>query len=151
MRANLRKAAWMQAIATAVLTAGVATSLVVVLRRPFDADTLAIQVEALQSHAAEAALLAALQRADQLAPGFTGEHAAQLAESVQRTQDALAGKDADPALASQLASARQLGASLHARLEAWSADGGLARSRQFGFEALARQLGALHSQLQPGS
>jgi hypothetical protein len=149
MRANLRKAAWMQGIAVAVIGIGVASATIAKLKQPFDGDTLAIQVEALQSHAAEASQLALLMREDQLAPGFVGEHAAQLADNVQRAQDALAGKDAEPAFEQARGTAQQLGASLHARLQSWSADGDLARTRDFGFDTLADQLDMLHTQLQP--
>lgn len=149
MRANLRRAVWMQGIAVALLLIGVATALVMKLRQPFDADTLAIQVGALQSHAAEAAQLASLTREDQLAPGFVGEHAAQLADNVQRAQDALAGKNAEPAFEAARGTAQHLGAALQARLQSWSADSDLARTRDFGFESLSDQLDTLHTQLKP--
>lgn len=150
MRARQRRAAWMQAIAVGVLVIGVAAALIVRSRQPFDTDTLAIQVEALQSHASEAAQLASLTREDQLAPGFVGEHAAQLADNVRRAEDALAGKQAEPALEGARGQARQLGAALHERLQSWSVDGDFARTHDFGFQSLSDQLDALHKQLKPG-
>jgi hypothetical protein len=149
MQVNVRRAAWMQGVTVAVLALVLGGTLIDSLRRPFDRDTLAIQVETLQSHAAEAARLAVLMRDDRIAPGFTAEHASQLAENVQRAQDALAGKEAEPAFATQRATAMQLGAVLHAQLQAWSSDGALARTRDFGFDPLAHQLDALHRQLKP--
>ena len=149
MQVNVRRAAWRQGATVALMAIALVATLVARLQRPFDRDTLAIEVAALQSHAAEASELAILEREDRFAAEVTGEHADQLAEDVQRTQDALAKKPAEPDLATQRASAQLLGAALHARLQAWSRDGRQARVRDFGFDALARQFGALHTQLKP--
>lgn len=149
MQVNARTTAWTQGIATAVVVVALAITLFTQLRRPFDADTLAIQVEALQSHAAEAAQLALLQQQDRVTPGFAAEHAAQLSEDVQRAQDALAGKNADAALEPARTSARELGGALHARLLVWSGTGGQVRTRDFGFDGLARQLDALRHRFKP--
>ena len=149
MQVNPRRTAWTQGIAVAMAAAALALVTLARLREPFDADTLAIRVDALQSHASEAAQLASLVRQDRVAPGFVGEHAAQLADDVQRVQDALAGKIAEPALEADRASARRMGATLHARLEAWSADGALAHTRDLGFSPLAQQLDALRHQIKP--
>jgi len=150
MQVSDRRAAWMQGVIAVAIAVALGVVLVVRLRRPFDRDTLAIQVGLLQSLAAEAGDLAKLTRADQLAPGFVGEHAAQLADNVQRAQDALAGKDAEPVVESEQRAAETLGAVLHARLQVWSAAGAQARTRDFGFEAVSDQLDALHKQLKPG-
>lgn len=149
MQVNSRSAAWMQGIAIVVVLAAVACVLLYRKHRPFDQDTLDIQVSALQSHAAEAGLLVQQARAGQLAPGFVGEHAGQLARNVQDAQQKLDAKPAEPEYANQQADARQLGAALHDRLQALSQEGRAARNRDFGFDGLARRLDALHRQLKP--
>jgi Tfp pilus assembly protein PilV len=149
MQVSERGTAWTQGVIVAAFAIAVGVTLLVRLQRPFDRDTLALQVGILQSHAAEAGELARLTRADQLAPGFVGEHAAQLAENVERAQDALAAKDAEPDIEAQRRAAETLGAAVHARLQAWSAAGAQARTRDFGFAALSDQLDALHKQLKP--
>ena len=150
MQVNSRTAAWTQGIALLVVLAAIACALLYRKHKPFDQDTLDIQVEQLQSHAAEAGLLARQAQADQLAPGFVAEHAGQLADNVQRAREELDAKPAEPRYAPQQASARQLGATLHARLQVLSSDGRAPRSRDLGFDGIAQRLDALHQQLKPG-
>ena len=149
MQVSVRQAAWRQGATVVVVTAVLVATLIARLERPFDRDTLAIQVETLQSHAAEAAQLVLLEREDRFSARVTGEHAAQLADNVQRAQDALVKKDAEPAFQAQRSTALALGAALHARLQSWSDDGRQARVRDFGFDTLARRLDTLHQQLKP--
>lgn len=150
MQVSVRQAAWRQGATVVVVTGALVATLIARIERPFDRDTLAIQVETLQSHAAEAAQLALLEREDRFSARVTGEHAAQLADNVQRAQDTLANKQAEPTLEPRRADALALGAALHARLQAWSGDGRQARVRDFGFDTLARRLDALHEQIKPG-
>lgn len=150
MQVNSRSAAWTQGIVLVVVLGAIAGALLERKHKPFDQDTLDIQVQALQSHAAEAGLLVQQARADQLAPGFVGEHAGQLAENVQRVQDKLDAKPAEPRYATTQAGARRLGAALHDGLQALSLDGRAARVRGFGFDAIGQRLAALHQQLKPG-
>ena len=149
MQVNSRTAAWTQGLAILLVLAAIACALLYRKHKPFDQDTLDIQVEQLQSHAAEAHLLVQQARADQLAPGFVAEHAGQLAGNVQRARQKLDAKPAEPRYAPQQASARRLGATLHERLQGLSTDGRAPRSREFGFDGLARQFDALHQQLKP--
>lgn len=150
MQVNSRSAAWRQGIGILLVLAGIAGALLYRSYRPFDQDTLAIQVGELQSHAAEAGLLVRQARADLLAPGFVGEHASQLAGNVQRAQRKLDARPSKAQFAAEQAGARQLGATLHDRLQALALDGRAARGREFGFDGIARQLDALHQQLKPG-
>jgi len=140
------KAAWVQGVLLVVVIAAIALALAMRLHRPFDRDTLAIQVAQLQSGAAEARLLADYARADQLAPGFVRQHARQMAEKIENTNGKLE-KAAQPALAGQKTQAQRLGASLHTRLMLL-ARGEPPRAAP-GFHATEVALGALHKQLKP--
>jgi len=127
----------------------VAIALVLALRlhRPFDRDTLAIQVTQLQSHAAEAQLLVDNARADRLAPGFVRQHAQQMADKVGTTNGKLQ-KPARSGLAGQKAQAQELGAALQQALSLLGRDGNVQRTSAFG--RLADALDALDQQLKPG-
>lgn len=151
MTDHSRKAAWLQATLLLAAFAVVGVVLVARLQRPFDRDTLAIQVGQLQSQSAEAALLARNAIGDRLAPGFTRQHVRQLADAVGRVQDALQSKPAQPALAPFLASARQSGAGLHAVLQPWTTDARLASPSLPELDRLDRRLDALGKQLKPGT
>jgi hypothetical protein len=142
------RAAWLQGIVLLVACAAIAGTLAWRIQRPFHRDTLAIQVGRLQSHAAEAQLLADNVRRDNLAPSFVRQHAMQLADKVDDVDGKL-DKPAQPALAAIKSSARQLGASLHDTLQALGRDAHLPRNRTLGFDALAQRLDALHTQLKP--
>lgn len=146
---HTRRTAWMQAALLIAALAILAIVLVTRLQRPFDRDTLAIQVAQLQSQSAEAALLARNADDDRLAPGFTRQHVRQLDDAVGRVRDALQSKPAQPALAAALAVARQSGAALHATLQAWSTDAARASQAVPAFDHLARQLDALDTRLKP--
>jgi len=141
-----RKVAWVQGVLLLAVIAAIALALAVRLHRPFDRDTLAIQVAKLQSDAAEAQLLVDDARADRLAPGFVRQHALQMADKVDTTIDTLR-KPARPALAAQKAQAQRLGATLHAGLMLLGRDG-QARTKA-GFYATADALDALHKTLKP--
>ena len=151
MTDHTRGAAWMQAVLLVAALAVTIIMLVARLQRPFDRDTLAIQVGQLQSQSAEAALIARNAAGDRLAPGFTRQHVQQLTEAVGRVQDALQSKPATPALIGALAMARQSGAALHATLQAWSTDSGQASQWIPRLDRLARGLDALDKQLKPGN
>ena len=141
----------MQAVLLIGALAALGIILVERLQRPFDRDTLAIQVGQLQSQSAEAALLARNAVGDHLAPGFTGQHVSQLADAVGRVDEALQSKPAQPALATALSLARQSGRVLHATLQSWATDASRAPQLVSEFDRLALQLDALGQQLQPGN
>lgn len=141
------KAAWVQGMLLATVVAAVALTLAIRLRRPFDRDTLAIQVAQLQSNAAEGQLLVDNAHADRLAPGFLREHAQQMAEKVSTTNDKLQ-KSAQAALEPQKAQAKKLGAALQQALSSLGQDP--QRPRDSGFEQLAYALDALGKRLKPG-
>ena len=141
------KAAWVQGALLIALVAAIAITLVIRLHRPFDRDTLAIQVAQLQSSAAEGQLLVDNVRADRLAPGFVRQHAQQMAKKVGTTNDKLQ-KPAQAGLAQQRAQARTLGTALQQALLSLGQDGTPRRS--FGFDRMADALDALHGQLKPG-
>jgi len=143
-----RKAAWAQGVLLLAVCLAIALALVLRLRRPFDADTLAIQVSKLQSHAAEAQLLADNVRADLLAPEFVRQHALQLADRVDDVDQKLQ-KPAQPGLEAVKSSAQQSGNTLHEALLLLGRDGQRPRRQSLGFDALAQQLDALHKQLKP--
>jgi hypothetical protein len=145
-----RTAAWVQAGLLVAVCMLIAAVLVVRLHRPFDQDTLAIQVEELQSDAAEAAVLAQNAREDRLAPVFVRRQASQMANKVESVQSKLRSKAAYPPLEPIRNAARQHGASLHAALQAWSSDAGSPQADPAGLEAIAQQLDDLKSQLKPG-
>ena len=140
------QAAWVQGALLVAAMVAIVLALAIRLHRPFDRDTLAIQVAQLQSDAAEAQLLADNARADQLAPGFVRQHALQMADKVDTTIDTLR-KPARPELAAQKAQAQRLGATLHAGLVRLGRDG-QART-EAGFDATADALDALHKTLKP--
>lgn len=146
MRTHSSRAAWVQGMLLVAVIAAIAVALVVRLHRPFDRDTLAIQVAQLESDAAEAQVLVDNARAGRLAPGFVRQHAQQMADKVDNTNGKLE-KSALPELALQKAQAQRLGASLHSALVLLGRDGpaGVAS----GFDATADALDALHGQLKP--
>jgi len=146
VRTHSSRAAWTQGTLLVAAIAAIAVVLGVRLHRPFDVDTLAIQVAQLQSDAAEAQMLADNARADRLAPGFVRQHAQQMADKVDSTNGKLE-KSAPPKLSVQKARAQRLGASLHAALLLLGRDGS-ARTAS-GFDTTADALGALHKQLKP--
>lgn len=139
----------MQAALLLAVLAGVAGVLFARLQRPFDRDTLDIQIEELQSQSAEAALLARNAVADHLAPGFTRRHVRQLADAVNRVDKTLQSRSAQPALSTALTAARQTAATLHATLQSWSTDANQATQSIPEFEHLAQRLDALGSELKP--
>jgi hypothetical protein len=146
VRTHSSRAAWVQGVLLVAVIAAIAAALFVRLHRPFDRDTLAIQVAQLQSDASEAQVLFANARADRLAPGFVRQHAQQMADKVDSTNGKLE-KSALPELSAQRAQAQQLGASLHAALLLLGRDGsGRIAS---GFDTTADALDALHKQLKP--
>lgn len=142
------KAAWMQGLVLGAACVAIAVTLVWRLKRPFDADTLAIQVAKLQSHAAEAQLLADNVRADTLAPGFVRRHALQLADQVDDVDQKLQ-KSAQAGLDPVKSAAQQSGNRLHESLLLLGRDGQRPRRQSLGFDALAQQLDGLHKQLKP--
>jgi hypothetical protein len=150
VHAHSRQAARVQC--TILIVAAFAVGLMVMLRlqRPFDRDTLAIQVSQLQSHAAEAAVLSDNVRAGRLAPGFVRQHAQQLADKVDSVDGKLQSKPAQRGLAGDRINAQRLGASLQAALHVLASDADRPRRQELGFGALARQLDGLHRQLKPG-
>ena len=145
MRSN--KAAWVQGTLLVAVIVAIALVLALRLHRPFDRDTLAIQVTQLQSHAAEAQLLVDNARADRLAPGFVRQHAQQMADKVGTTNGKLQ-KPARSGLAGQKAQAQELGAALQQALSLLGRDGNVQRTSAFG--RLADALDALDQQLKPG-
>lgn len=149
MADQAHRAAWMQAslfIASVAVTVGI---LFARLQRPFDRDTLAIQVEQLQSQSAEAALLARNAVGDRLAPGFVRQHVHQLADAGARVEHTLRSKAAAPAAAAALARAQQMASTLHAILQPWSADATRAAQSIDALDELTRRLAALDHQLKP--
>ncbi len=141
------KAAWVQGALLVAVVAAIALTLAIRLHRPFDRDTLAIQVAQLQSSAAEGQLLVDNARADRLAPGFVRQHAQQMAGKVGTANDKLQ-KPAQAGLAAQKAQAQKLGAALQQALLSLGGDG--TAQRAFDFDRLANALDALDRQLKPG-
>ena len=82
----------MQGVILAGALAVIAGALLYSQHRPFDADTLRIQAEALQSQAAEVEAAAALTHDGVLAPRISSNHLEQLRSQVQRTRDTLRSK-----------------------------------------------------------
>jgi hypothetical protein len=144
-----RKAAWVQAAVLLIVCAAIALTTFLRVHRPFDRDTLAIQVSQLQSHAAEAQVLADNVGADNLAPGFVRQHAQQLSDKVDSVDGKLS-KPATPEFALAKSRAQQLGGSLQSALETLSRNGQPPQADDLDFEAIAQQLDALHKQLKPG-
>lgn len=150
MRVHSRQAAWVQGAILIAAGAAIASTVMLRLQRPFDRDTLAIQVSQLLSHAAEAGLLADHVRAGHLAPGFVRQHAQQLAGKVDSVDQKLQSRPSEPGLDSKRMRAQELGAALQAALETLSRDGQRPRRQDLGFDALAHQFDALHQTLKPG-
>lgn len=150
MQTHSLRAAWLQGGVFVALTAGTAVATCVHLRRPFDADTLAIPVAELQAQAKEGALLVRLLQANQVAPAFVARHSGQLAEDIARIGDALRAKDAQPPLADARAKAAQLQASLHQRMAALASAGGRTTAQASSFDTVAGGLDALQHQIKPG-
>ncbi|WP_162823804.1 hypothetical protein [Lysobacter sp. TY2-98] len=149
MQPKSRRAAWWQAIALVAVTATIATATTVRLHRPFDADTLAIQVGELHSVAAETQLLVEQAGHDHLAPAFVRHHAQQLRTTVERTRDALAGKAAIARYDAQRRQALALADALHARLDVLARDAASASATPQAFAALADALDALDHRIKP--
>jgi hypothetical protein len=126
--------------------AAIALAVFLRVQRPFDRDTLDIQVSTLQSQASEAQLLADNSRGGQTSAGFVREHAQQMAHKVDAVNGKLR-KSAPPELATELAAARKLGAALRGALLRLSRDG--EAREDYGFDRMAQALGALHRQLKP--
>ena len=143
------RAAWMQASLLIASIAVLVLVIIVRLQRPFDRDTLAIQVEQLQSQSAEAALLARHAVGDRLAPGFVRQHVRQLDDAESRVQDTLQSKATAPALAVARARAQQSASALHAILQPWSMDAARAAQSIAPLDALTRRLAALDHQIKP--
>jgi hypothetical protein len=148
VRMHSRKSAWVQGATLMAVIAAIALAIGYRLQRPFDRDTLTIQVQQLQSSAAEAQVLADNVRADTLAPGVVRQHAQQLADKVGDTNSKLE-KPAQPGLDSQRSESRRLGASLQQALMLLGRDGAGPTHRAYGFGAMAHSLDALHTQLKP--
>ena len=142
------KAAWLQGAVLVAACLAVALLLLWRLQRPFDRDTLAIEVAKLQSHAAEAQLLADNVVGDRLAPGFVRQHALQMADKVDDVDQALQ-KAAQAPWAPAKTAAQQSGNRLHEALLLLGRDGQRPRRQPAGFDVLARQFDALHGQLKP--
>lgn len=149
MRHGSARAAWGQGVGVVAVAVALGAALLHAHQRPFDRTTLAIPVGLLQSQAAEASLLAAQLRQDELAPGFVGQHARQLADNVRRERAQLASRPAQVGLAAQQRQARALAASLEEALAALARDPRAPR-RGSGLDALARRLQALQARLDPG-
>ena len=148
MHTHTRQAAWCQDFALVAACIAIAGTLGWRMQRPFDRDTLAIQVGRLQSHAAEAQLLVDDARNDRLAPGFVRQHALQLADRVDAVDGKL-HKPAQPPLDAIRLSAQRLGESLHGALLQLGRDGRRPRTQSLGFDGLSPQFKALHAQLKP--
>ena len=142
------RAAWFQGAVLGAVCLVLGLSVFTRLQRPFDRDTLAIQGSRLQSHAAEAQLLADNVVRDKLAPEFVRQHALQLADKVDDVDRKLR-KPAQPGLDAVRADAQHSGNSLHEALLLLGRDGRRPRRQSLGFGGLARQLDALHKQLKP--
>lgn len=147
-RESSQQVAWVQGVVLLALCAAVVLVLFVRLQRPFDRNTLDIQVSALRSQAAEAQLLADNSRSDQISAGFVREHARQLADKVEAVNGKL-HKPAQPDLANELSSTRKLGATLRDALLRLSDDG--AAREDYGFDRMAQALDSVHEQLKPAA
>ena len=139
-------AAWRQAC-TAILSVVIVVSAVAYCAvRPFDRDTLAIQVAQLRSQGAEAALAARLLRADLLAPGFARTHARQLARKVESVGGELRAHPAgalEPERAAGNATASTLATAL--RREPPSSRAG----SEAAYAGMSARMDALHARLKP--
>lgn len=149
MQPKSRRAAWLQGIVLIGGTAALATTLAVRLHRPFDRDTLPLPVQELQSQAAEAGQLEQQARRDHLAPAFVRFHAQQLAHSVGRVRDDLAGKPARAGLEPLRRDALSLASDLQARIDRLGRSGALPRTASPGFESTAQALDALAKRIKP--
>ena len=114
------RSALLQGVSLACKLALLAGTLLYAHLRPFDADTLKIQAEVVESQAAEFEATERLAKRGALSPRWTVNHLGQLQQQVQKTREALESKDTPPALASArsvaLATSTQLDAHLvHAR------------------------------------
>jgi hypothetical protein len=150
VRMHSHQAAWVQGAVLIAAGAAIAAAIFLRLQRPFDRETLALQVSQLQSHAAEADALAAHVRADHLAPGFVRQHAQQLAGKVGSVDHKLHSKPSQANLEASRLRAQQLGAALQEALDALSRNGRQPRRQDLGFAALAQRLDTLHQTLKPG-
>jgi hypothetical protein len=142
------RAAWVQGVMLVGACLAIGLSLLLRLQRPFDVDTLAIQVGKLQSHAAEAQLLADNVVEDKLAPKFVREHALQLADHVDDVDRKLQ-KPSQAGLDPVKNAAMQAGNRLHEALLLLGRDGQRPRRKSLGFDALSQQFDGLHKQLKP--
>ena len=147
MRLSRSSAAWIQG---ATLIAAVAAITAVVAweaREPFDRETLKIEVEQLQSHAAETGELVRNANAQRLAPVFTRAHANQLAEKVHAVQSSLHSVAAIADLHQAQVAAEAIAQALEQGLQAIAVDGRSADAAPF--DGLAARSKALAEQLAP--
>jgi hypothetical protein len=111
-----KTAAILQGAILACLLALVVGALLFAHRRPFDADTLEIQAQSLQSQAAEFEATEQLARQGVVSWRWTAHHLEQLQEHVRQSRKTLASKSASPHLASALARLQATAARLDDRL-----------------------------------
>lgn len=141
-----RHVAWVQGAILIAVCAAIAVTVYLRVQRPFDRDTLDIQVSQLQSQAAEAQLLADNSRGDQISSGFVREHAQQMAHKVDSVNRKLR-RSAQPELTGELSAARKLGSALRTALLRLSRDG--EAREDYGFDRMAHALDVLHKRLKP--
>ena len=96
--------------------AGLAGALLHARQAPFDAQTLKIQVEALQSQSAEVDAVAALGNDGTLSPRWIANHLEQLHKQVARTRDTLDRKPVPRSLAAEHARALRDADAIETRL-----------------------------------
>jgi len=143
------RAAWLQAAAIVAAAAALSLAWRYEASRPFDPQTLAIDVGQLQSQAAEASLLdARFDGMGTLPATFRRMHAQQLADKVAAVTSDLDSRTADDLAADALPEARSDALALHAGLMrvSYGADGGAERPL---FESLDERLAALRHGLDP--
>jgi hypothetical protein len=150
VRTPSTRAAWLQAVLLVAAILCIATSVVVRTQRPFDRDTLAIQVDTLHSLAAESTLLARAAQADQLAPGFVRQHVQQLLDKVGATTDKLQSRRASSGLDGARAASIRLGTGLGDALSAWAKDASAAATVAARIDAIGQHLDRVHGRLKPG-
>lgn len=151
MRNPSTQSAWIQAVLLGAAIVVIATILAVRLHRPFDRDTLAIQVANLDSLAAEAALLAREGAADHLAPGFVRQQVQQLADKVDSGVGGLQSRPALPGLDAARATTVRLGDGMARALSEWSKNAAVAQQVEPRLAATAAALDRIHGRLKPGT
>ena len=110
------RAALLQGVSLACLCASFAVALLFAHLRPFDADTLEIQAEAIASQAAEFEATEELAARGVLSPRWTVQHLGQLQAQVQKARRTLESKQAPPPIAQARNVARAAAAQLDAKL-----------------------------------